>query len=235
MTFVVFDLDDTLYLERDFVFSGFRAVGNRARDHHGIDGLEEACRSVFAAGERQRVFDEAFLRLSVVPEADLIGDMVETYRGHTPQIALQADADRALQRYAGRCGLISDGPAATQGAKLSALNLEDRLSPILLTGALGQNFGKPSPMAFELMEEATGLTGRALTYVADNPIKDFITPRRMGWQTVMIARPQRIHRSPPPTADHDAAHRIPLLDALDECVTWPEPARKWHGGRLASR
>jgi putative hydrolase of the HAD superfamily len=219
MTFVVFDLDDTLYLERDFVLSGYRAVGIYARDQHGIENLEPACRTVFASGERRRVFDKALLSLGAMPERDLVQDLVRIYREHTPAIALQADADRALRRFSGRCALISDGPAKTQAAKVAALGLNERLSPIVLTGTLGIGAGKPAPLAFEMLADATGLSGADLVYVADNPVKDFVSPRRMGWQTVMIARKMRVHLSPPPTTDHAAAHRITSLDMLDDCLT----------------
>ena len=37
---VIFDLDDTLYAERDYALSGFRAAGRWARDALGVVGLE---------------------------------------------------------------------------------------------------------------------------------------------------------------------------------------------------
>ena len=49
---IVFDLDDTLYLERDYVLSGLGAVGRWARNALGIDGLGEMMRARFEAGWR---------------------------------------------------------------------------------------------------------------------------------------------------------------------------------------
>ena len=40
---VVFDVDDTLYLERDYVRSGFRAVGVWASRWLGLSGFAERC------------------------------------------------------------------------------------------------------------------------------------------------------------------------------------------------
>ncbi|MDB5525364.1 MAG: putative hydrolase of the superfamily, partial [Rhizobium sp.] len=38
---LVFDLDDTLYLERDFARSGFRATGDWLKNTMGIDSLAQ--------------------------------------------------------------------------------------------------------------------------------------------------------------------------------------------------
>lgn len=215
---IVFDLDDTLYLERDFAFSGFRAVGDWVRDQLGIEGFGAACRALFERGERQRVFDRALAQFDVASSAVSVSRLVEVYRGHAPDIALAPDAERALQRLGGAAGLISDGPAATQRAKVRALGLEDRILHILLTGEFGPGAGKPSPIAYLEMQRLSGACGDALVYVADNTLKDFVTPRRLGWRTVMIERPGRIHRTPAPSAAHSAAHRLTTLDDLEDCL-----------------
>ena len=214
MTFVVFDLDDTLYLERDFAFSGYAAVSAET----GFPGFEQACLDAFARGQRSRIFDTALASLGHAPDPDLIARMIHVYRAHRPRIHLAADARRAVARWSGRAGLITDGPARMQRNKVRALGLCDHLDPIVLTGALGPDAGKPSPVAFEVIERAMGLSGRSLSYVADNPLKDFITPRRRGWQTIMIARPDRIHTAPAPTPDHLPAFSIVSLDLLESCL-----------------
>ena len=58
-TRVIFDLDDTLYLERDFARSGFVAAGDWLRGEIGSAGLTEVCQEMFEAGRRTRIFDEA--------------------------------------------------------------------------------------------------------------------------------------------------------------------------------
>ena len=54
---LVFDLDDTLYAERDFVISGFHAVDLWLRERRGVKGFAEAAGKIFAAGRRCRIFD----------------------------------------------------------------------------------------------------------------------------------------------------------------------------------
>ncbi|WP_018185294.1 HAD family hydrolase [Kaistia granuli] len=217
---IVFDLDDTLYLERDFARSGFAAAGAWLQERAGIAGLGEVCRAFFDAGLRGRIFDEALACLGVPPDPALLEQLISVYRSHEPDIALAADAARYLD---GRDGLvpsalITDGPATTQQAKVRALGLDKRLDCIVCTGALGPGRGKPHPEAFERVEAWAARYGLPLAYVADNPLKDFVTPRARGWWTVQIERPERVHHVVAPNAAHAAHARIASLDELDACL-----------------
>jgi putative hydrolase of the HAD superfamily len=217
---VVFDLDDTLYLERDFAHSGFIAADRWLVSNGGPSGLAEACRVLFETGHRGRIFDEALERLGGPADPTLVGRLVEVYRGHEPRISLAADAARYLgERGDASIGaLITDGQMATQQAKVRALGLESRLGRIVYTGALGPGRGKPHPEAFERIEAWWASRGRPLAYVADNPVKDFVTPRARGWLTIQVERPERVHRLPAPDAAHEAHARIASFDQLDACL-----------------
>ncbi len=205
---ITFDLDDTLYLERDFAFSGFDAVGDHIRARHGIGGFAATCRALFDTPHRAAIFDEA-LRRHRIDAA--IPELVAIYRGHRPRIALCPDAARYLLR--GGFGLITDGPEATQRAKIAALGLAPFCDQIIPTGQWGAGFGKPHPRAYQAIADAA--PGRRCVYVADNGAKDFVTPNRMGWLTVQILRPGRVHDGSPPDADHAARVVITSLDQLD--------------------
>lgn len=217
---IVFDLDDTLYLERDFVRSGLRAAGAWLEDTAGLPGLEERCLALFESGHRTRIFDMALEGLEVNNADVIVPQLVEIYRGHRPEIKLTEDADRYLGRQndGERYALITDGIAETQAAKVRSLGLYARLGHVICTGAWGPGFGKPHPRAFEAVEAWSGKSGCDLVYVADNPTKDFITPRARGWRTVQILRPERVHHLDAPDAAHKAHAAITSLDELDDNV-----------------
>ncbi|NHF73084.1 HAD family hydrolase [Paracoccus xiamenensis] len=209
---IVFDLDDTLYLERDFAFSGFEAVGDHIRDQHGVGGFAATCRMLFDGPHRATIFDEALRRHHLsLP----IAELVAIYRDHSPHIALCADAARYVLR--GGFGLITDGPERTQRAKIAALGLAQFCDQIIPTGQWGQGFGKPHPRAYLAIADAAG--GRRCVYVADNAAKDFVTPNRMGWLTVQILRPGRVHDGSAPDAAHAAQAVITSLDQLDNVLS----------------
>ena len=41
-------------------------------------------------------------------------------------------------------------------------------------------------------------------YIADNPAKDFITAKALGWRTLQVARPGQTHAAEAPSAAHAA-------------------------------
>lgn len=211
---LVFDLDDTLYLERDFAFSGFAAVGRHLASDYGIDGevFAARCRDLFDAGERGRVFDRALTPHSLSPDNQTLATLVEVYRNHHPDITLCRDARDYLLGHPGPFGLITDGLEATQLLKIDALGLGNWIKTILPTGRWGTEFAKPHPRAFiEIERQAVTRS----VYVADNPAKDFVTPKARGWLTVAILREGRVHTAPAPDAAHQADATITSLDELD--------------------
>ena len=217
---IVFDLDDTLYLERDFVRSGFQAAGKWLQQETGVSGLESRCQELFAAGHRTLIFDNALKHLGVGGDTELVARLVEVYRTHTPNIVLASDAGRYLRQRSGDrlFALITDGPFTTQMAKIRALGLDRLLEHMVCTGAGGHDFSKPHPRAFETVETWSGTTATRLVYVADNPTKDFVTPKARGWWTVQIARPDRIHQVAAADAMHEAHATVSSLEALDDCL-----------------
>lgn len=213
---IVFDLDDTLYLERDYVRSGIQAVGRWLLKQSGVTGFSDLAQHLWDHGQRSFLFDTTLDRLGIEPSATLVAELVDVYHFHEPRIALAPDAARFLTdpgHY--RFALISDGLAISQRRKVAALQLERfALDPLILTADLGNGFGKPHGHAFELVEAMHGGPPAAIVYVADNPAKDFVAPRALGWRTVQIDRPEAVHPREPPSASFAAELRIESLAEL---------------------
>jgi putative hydrolase of the HAD superfamily len=223
---IVFDLDDTLYLERDFAFSGYAALDAHVADTTGRAGFGELCRDAFAAGRHRHAFNEALTALDLPADPETIAELVALYRSHVPNIVLCGDALRCLDRLAARLplGLITDGPEATQRAKIAALGIAPSFAVLRPTGRWGTEFSKPHPRAFLEMEAAAG--GAPLVYVADNALKDFVTPRVRGWYAIQICRDGRVHTAPPPDEEHSPHAQIETLDALEgtlQGLGWTPP------------
>src|SRR5205807_1228176 len=85
---VVLDIDDTLYLERDYARSGFRAVEVAA----AIPGFADVAWQLFLDGVRGDTFDRALRALDQVPEPGRVAELVTIYRAHEPTIELARDA-----------------------------------------------------------------------------------------------------------------------------------------------
>ncbi|MCP4245583.1 MAG: HAD family hydrolase [bacterium] len=216
---IVFDLDDTLYPEREFAFSGYAAVAAAFSERLNRPAAELSRRlgHLFDTPDRGRVFDVILGEAGVTAGSDeLLSEMIAAFRNHKPTIHLHMDAEAALVRFAGlyRLGLISDGPLQMQRNKVEALALADRIDEIILTDEWGREFWKPHPRAFEELARRFNVEPGACLYVADNPSKDFVAPNALGWRTVFVKRPDAVYVDRAPPEGGQAQEVITTLDAL---------------------
>ncbi|MBO9517213.1 MAG: HAD family hydrolase [Porphyrobacter sp.] len=212
---IVFDLDDTLFHESDFARSGFAAVGGYLETQLGISDFASHCERLLKAGSRGHIFDHALAECGHHAAPELIAELVDIYRSHEPSIELPGDTLAFLEHIAGMpTALISDGPAVMQRNKVVSLGLDRRIDKVLLTGEWPDGFGKPHPRAYGEIMKWSGRPGADHVYIADNGSKDFVAPRALGWRTVQILRPGRVHDGLAPTAEHEAEFRIASFDEL---------------------
>jgi putative hydrolase of the HAD superfamily len=216
----VFDIDDTLYLERDYVRSGFTAAGAWARTELGVADFGDRAWAAFEAGVRGRIFDEVLDACGVRDDASVVPRLVDVYRSHAPAIELLDDVSTwlAARPVDVAMAVVTDGPRASQLAKAAALGLEGWADPVVITEDLGPGRAKPHPAAFACVEAATGLAGAACAYVADNPAKDFAGPRTRGWRTVRVRRVGGLHAAVASGDDVDA--EVTDFTTLDEALAW---------------
>lgn len=225
-THLVFDLDDTLYPEREYAIGGFRAAAAWAREALGVPISAERMLQLLQAGQLGKLFATVLAEAKPEHSADDLAGLVRAYGRHQPQLTLFPDAAEALQHWSslGALGLITDGHPRTQQSKLDALGIVPRFRHVILTGALGPDraFHKPHPRSFELMAAALGGTGDRFVYIGDNPSKDFHAPNALGWMTVQIDRPsqrmQRIHRGERAPVGGEPQHVVASLNELGAIV-----------------
>ena len=199
---IVFDLDDTLYLERDYVRSGFRAVGEWLASIHGISGAAALAWELFESGSRGHIFDEVLARIGA-NSPTLVRGMVAEYQRHAPSIELLPDARTLLSHCQMRqysTALVTDGPSVAQHAKIDALRLTELIEHIVVTDDFGKEWWKPNPRAFELVQDTR--PSFECIYLGDNPHKDFQAPSQLGWQpSLRVRRPGSLHESVPTLSD----------------------------------
>ena len=192
---IVFDLDDTLFPESAFAASALAAVGRLASQAYGWDDYGDRLAALHAAGHRPDLFQAAAKESGRSPlTAEQLVAFLACYREHRPSVLPWfADASEAFRVLSPRFPfeLISDGYLPTQRHKASALGLEQWIRRPVFTEELGRQHWKPSPMAFRLIMERH--PGETFAYVADNPAKDFIAPRALGWLSVRIRRPDGVY------------------------------------------
>jgi len=221
ITTVVFDLDDTLYDEIEYCKSGFAAVAeflaNRSEprpssmDEHEAPSTPLQPRpsprqaerifgvlwEQFTTGNRTKTFNAALDELGIGYNDKLIGELIEIYRNHNPKITLPKDSRDVLCELSTKytLALLTDGFLPAQKLKVQALGIEKYFELIVYTEQLGRECWKPSPAGFEKIIQALRAKPENTAYIADNEKKDFIAPNKLGFLTIQIIRPARIHTS----------------------------------------
>jgi putative hydrolase of the HAD superfamily len=218
---IIFDLDDTLYLERNFALSGYQAVGQWALETHGVEDFAERCARLFDAGAYNRIFNNVLQDLNLPDTMQTITLLIDLYRNHMPNISLEPDAERFFSAGSNqmRLGMITDGPERMQANKIEALKIEHLFDHIVRTDEWGVDFSKPHPRSFEHMEKAFNAKPEQMIYVADNAKKDFVTPNKRGWKSIQICRPRGVHKTPPADRMHAPMMMIRSFDELTACLS----------------
>ena len=223
---VVFDMDDTLYPETDYVRSGYQAVCRHiaAAARISSDSLFDRMWWHFCHGDRRRVFDAALEELGLQHRFE-VSSLVELYRAHVPVIQLRSGARQVLLtlRAAGAAlAVVTDGPAIQQKRKADALGLPDCVDEIIFTDCLPPGCAKPSPEAFARLMVQFQVSAHQCVYVADNPRKDFLGPRQLGWFTIHYLAQDGVYlaETAPPGGQADVCIRD-LGGVLDLCLPGP--------------
>jgi len=219
ITTVVFDLDDTLYDEIDYCKSGFAVVAEYLAGRPNmppVDRIFSALWSQFRTGNLTKTINGALDELEVDYDEDRIRELVNVYRGHVPEIKLPQDSREVLSELKATytLALLTDGFLPGQQLKVQALGIEEYFKAIVYTEQLGRECWKPSPAGFVRLTETLGTQPENMVYVADNGKKDFIAPNKLGFVTVQLVRPARLHTSATDESDAAAQHIIHQIGQL---------------------
>lgn len=189
---VIFDLDDTLISEKEYIRSGFRQVAINISKEYNLerDNVYELLLEIFEK-DSKNVFNRLLDKLNISYEIDDIKKLVDIYRGHKPEIKLYDDAKYILDtlyKKGIKLGIITDGYKITQRNKLEALNIDNYFECIIVTDELGREFWKPHSRPYEIMRDKLNLDYDEMVYVGDNVSKDFVTANKLGMNTIFINR-----------------------------------------------
>jgi len=225
---VVFDLDDTLYPERDYVRGGFEAAAGWAAAELGVERqvVFEELWAMFEAGVRGDTFDRWLDRCGF-PAKGNREQMIAAYRGHQPRLELYPDVLPTLTALRGKAqlGLITEGARSVQEMKLSALGLSLGFDKVVVLGEEDRLDWKPSPRPFELWLMGTGIAPADAVYLGDNPGKDFLGARRAGWFSIRVRRPDGLHHDEEPF-DPEAAPDLEFPDLESMIVSFQSPVTR---------
>ncbi len=214
---IVFDLDDTLYKEIDFLVSAFHDIAQKVEIEFGISSVFEC---MYEAYIEQK---DAFQCLIDMYHLPLAKDwFLQIYRNHVPTISLPPGTKEMLH---GLCesgyklGILTDGRSLTQRNKLSSLGLDAFVAREAVV--ISEEFGssKPNIRNYSYFMELYRSDG--YLYVGDNIKKDFIAPNILGWKSILLLDDGRnIHAQDSIVPEENkATYSIRFLVEIRELIT----------------
>lgn len=191
MNVIVFDLDDTLFYELDYMESAFREIAGLLES---VRPQEEVLQFMLEAYEGKKdVFDSLLARYKVQMNKS---DLLTIYRNHTPKLCLRSEVEEMFTDFRKKeygLGIITDGRSLTQRSKIKALGLDKWIADenVIISEEFGTS--KPTPENYLYFE--CKYPGATFYYIGDNIRKDFIAAKKLGWITVcLLDQGKNIHK-----------------------------------------
>lgn len=184
-TAIVFDLDDTLYKEADYVRSGIEYVVRRLSLKLRVPRMDLLGEISRAEATGSHPFDALYEHLD---HKVSVKRMVEWYRKHVPYLILPESSRSCLLTLSQEgftLAMITDGRSLGQWNKIHALGIDRYISREYISVSEEVGADKTNLHPWErMMSLLPGI--KRWWYVGDNPRKDFRHPNALGWNTVML-------------------------------------------------
>ena len=217
---LIFDLDDTLYYEKEYVLGAFKEVANYLGNEYRKDEkklylrmkqlLEESGRGkIFNVICEENSFDED------------IAELIDRYRNSIPKLELYEDSIEILtwaRKNGYRIGVITDGCSKVQWNKIKALEIEKLVDKIIVTDDFGKEFWKPNKKSYLDMIGFFIVEKDECVYIGDNPNKDFIGAKEIGMKTIRVIREKGDHINTLLDKKHEADLNINNFFELKELL-----------------
>lgn len=207
--YIIFDLDDTLMYEIDYLKSAYLEIAELL-DQNNQHQLYQEMMSWY--NEKKDVFAILETKYS---KAKI--ELLDIYRNHFPKIKIAEEVKAVLeyiQEKHYKLGLISDGRSVTQRNKLKALNIEHFFEKIIISEEFGST--KPDFKNYEIFIEDNN---SEYFYIGDNTKKDFIAPNSLGWVTIALKDAgKNIHKQDFECSDEHKPHFI--INNIKELINY---------------
>ncbi|PSU75670.1 2-haloalkanoic acid dehalogenase [Photobacterium phosphoreum] len=173
----VFDLDDTLYKERDYQISGYDFIASLIKQIYQQDVnpiIKQAIKD--KKDVLQSICNYLNLPLSVKDS------LLWQYRNHIPKLMLDDETKNTLfhiKKNSLAIAILTDGRSVSQRAKIASLGLSHY--DIYISEEWGKD--KPDDKRFLAIMDKYH-SADSFIYIGDNINKDFITPNKLGWITI---------------------------------------------------
>jgi putative hydrolase of the HAD superfamily len=188
---VIFDLDNVLFNERDYINAAYRNIASfLSKRHH----LQEAQVYQKLLNDLQtktslypRLFNDAIADLGL--DQAVLPEILKIYGTVTAKLELASGAEHLLEtlrKQEIRLGLVTNGNVETQRNKVQLLGIEKYFDAVFYARELGKENEKPNPEVYRIILNALHSKPDAAICIGDNPYTDFYGAKKLGLRTVRL-------------------------------------------------
>jgi len=205
---VCFDLDGTLFDDRQYVRAGLRHAGAHLETRAGVDLSDELIDAYFERGITEGTFDTVLDEQGLSQEH--VSELVDAYHANEGDLEPFDGVERVLEELTAAydLGLITGGRNGRD--KLRRLGFEEYFDAVLVTS--GRSYSKRDPDPFESILDELGAEPTAAAYVGDRPDLDFPQPNRLGMLTIRVETGR--YATAEATGDATPDESVPSLEAV---------------------
>ena len=220
---LIFDLDDTLYRELDFVEGGFKNVAALLEEELGLNAEKTFKRLVKLLNDNGRggIFDMFLLEQGIYSKKRL-SKCLSRYRYGLRPLRLTDTNKKFLRELKKKFTMyvVTDGNKNVQKFKAKLLGLDIYFERVLPTHSFGKERAKPSIYCFLKIAEWERVPLSELIYIGDNPEKDFVGLKAAGGKTVRLLEGPYKKMSAKPGYEADYKIKsLPLVQKLLDELT----------------
>ncbi len=226
---VIFDLDDTLFEQRQWLAGAYLLVGEWMKERFGSDPSEVralllgyASRYSSASGN---LFNLLLADMGIEETPERLAGMIDafyryrpehldTYPGTVPTLKCLMSAGLKL-------AVITNGREDIQTDKLRALGIAECFDLVLVSKACGEGWEKPSPRMYQRSISELCVGPDECIFVGDNPGIDFLPAKKTGIFSIRVLTGEYAQKTA--ASGYDADMIIQEIPGILRVITLPNP------------
>jgi putative hydrolase of the HAD superfamily len=186
---VIFDLDNVLYNERDYIFAAFHSIA-RFLSERCRYSKDEVYSKLVCDFEKKgslypRLFNDVLNDFGL--DQNLVPEILRLYATVDAKIELFPAASSMLLSLRGfglKLALVTNGSIRIQSNKIRLLGVEKFFGVVVFARETPSSKEKPHPDAYINALQKLGVRAEETVCVGDNPYTDFWGAKQMGIRTV---------------------------------------------------
>jgi putative hydrolase of the HAD superfamily len=207
---LLIDLDDTIYLERDYVLSVYRSIASLLTPEHANEAYQYLEYEFFKYGRRGLL--DRWRKIHQLPLE--LNELIDIYRSTTPTITLDPDTRTILEKLtaAHTTILVTDGSPIVQHKKIEALGLSSLFNSLFICQEHGLT--KPDKSLLLKLLNQYGAIREECFVIGDDPYADINPAFEAAIQSIRI----RYGRFESIANDHKPTYEYSNLTDITEVI-----------------